>query len=163
MRHSLCDLCGECLAAHKTAQKNYCGTGGSFIEGKPHMLALAGQPQSPLVILHAWFIGIKRHSGEIAGKNMVRPLFLLQGFFCLVGILMYGFGVLSSGICGLVEPGTMGQPPLLSRLVEVFNVGVWLTHGDLALEVRVDFLAVVEHRLIPARVRSEWARLKRKG
>ena len=25
---------------------------------------------------------------------------------------------------------------------------------------RVDFLAVVEHRLIPARVRSEWARLK---
>ena len=54
---------------------------------------------------------------------------------------MYGFGVLSSGICGLVEPGTMGQPPLLSRLVEVFNVGVWLTHGDLALEVRVDFQA----------------------
>ena len=31
--------------------------------------------------------------------------------------------------------------------------------GDLALEARVDFLAVVEHRLIPARVRSEWARL----
>ena len=27
----------------------------------------------------------------------------------------------------------------------------------------VDFLAVVEHRLIPARVRSEWARLRRKG
>ena len=30
------------------------------------------------------------------------------------------------------------------------------THGDLALEARVDFLAVVEHRLIPARVKSEW-------
>ena len=28
---------------------------------------------------------------------------------------------------------------------------------------RVDFLAVVEHRMIPARVRSEWARLKAKG
>ena len=39
----------------------------------------------------------------------------------------------------------------------------WLTHGDLALETGVDFLAVVEHRLIPARVRSEWARLKAKG
>ena len=31
------------------------------------------------------------------------------------------------------------------------------------MEVGVDFLAVVEHRLIPARVRSEWARLRRKG
>ena len=38
-----------------------------------------------------------------------------------------------------------------------------LTHGALALAARVDFLAVVEHRLIPARVRSEWARLKGKG
>ena len=35
-------------------------------------------------------------------------------------------------------------------------------HGDLALEARVDFLAVAEHRLIPARVRSEWSRLKEK-
>ena len=49
-------------------------------------------------------------------------------------------------------------PPSLSRQVgiEFFNVGGWLTHGDLALEVEVDFLAVAEHRLIPARVRSEW-------
>ena len=42
-------------------------------------------------------------------------------------------------------------------------LGEWLTHGDLALEAKVDFLAVVEHRLIPARARSEWDRLKRKG
>ena len=47
--------------------------------------------------------------------------------------------------------------------VEVFNVGGWLTHGDLALETGVDFLAVVEHRLVPARVRSEWSRLRMKG
>ena len=47
--------------------------------------------------------------------------------------------------------------------LEVLNVGRWLTHGDLALEARVDLLAVVEHRLIPARVRSEWARLRSKG
>ena len=39
-------------------------------------------------------------------------------------------------------------------------MGGWLTHGDLALEAQVDFLAVVEHRLIPAGVRSEWAGLK---
>ena len=32
-----------------------------------------------------------------------------------------------------------------------------------ALEAQADFLAVVEHRLIPARVRNEWARLKWKG
>ena len=47
--------------------------------------------------------------------------------------------------------------------VEVFNVGGWLTHGDIALETGVDFLAVVEHRLVPARVRSEWSRLRMKG
>ena len=39
-------------------------------------------------------------------------------------------------------------------------LGVWLTHGDFALDAEVDFLAVVEHRLIPARVRGEWARLR---
>ena len=46
--------------------------------------------------------------------------------------------------------------------IEVLNVGGWLTHGDLALDTGVDFLAVVEHRLIPARVRSEWSRLGKK-
>ena len=47
--------------------------------------------------------------------------------------------------------------------LEAFNVGGWLTHGDTALETTADFLAVSEHRLIPARVRSEWAELRRKG
>ena len=52
------------------------------------MLALAGQ-DSPVsvVIRHVWFIGLKGHFGEIAGKSMVRPLFLLPRFFCLVEIL----------------------------------------------------------------------------
>ena len=31
------------------------------------------------------------------------------------------------------------------------------------MEAGVDFLTVVEHRLIPARVRNEWAKLKGKG
>ena len=31
------------------------------------------------------------------------------------------------------------------------------------MEAGVDFLAVVEHRLIPVRVRSKWAGLRRKG
>ena len=56
-----------------------------------------------------------------------------------------------------------GPPSLLRHVgVEFLNVGGWLTHGDLALEVGVDFLAVAEHRLIPARVRSEWSRLRKK-
>ena len=46
---------------------------------------------------------------------------------------------------------------------EVFNVGGWLTHCDFALEAAVDFLAVVEHRLIPARAPSECNRLRGKG
>ena len=36
-------------------------------------------------------------------------------------------------------------------------------HGDFDLEVDVDFLAVVEHRLIPSWVRSEWSRLRAEG
>ena len=38
--------------------------------------------------------------------------------------------------------------------VEVFNVGGWLTHVDMVLETNVDFLAFVQHRLVPARVRG---------
>ena len=56
------------------------------------------------------------------------------------------------------HPGP-GSAPFL---IEVLNVGRWLTHGDFALGAEVYFLAVVEHRLIPAGVRGEWARLRRK-
>ena len=54
------------------------------------------------------------------------------------------------------HPGP-GSAPFL---VEVLNVGEWLTHCDFALDAGVDFLVVVEHRLTPARVRSEWAGLR---
>ena len=69
-----------------------------------------------------------------------------------------GFGTLAS------LDSTLGHPPCPSHQVgiEFCYVGGWLTHGDLALEVKVDFLAVAEHRLIPARVRSEWSRLRKK-
>ena len=40
-------------------------------------------------------------------------------------------------------------PDTASIVVEVFNVGGWLTHGDLVLDMKVGFLAVVAHRLIP--------------
>ena len=50
-----------------------------------------------------------------------------------------------------------GSAPFLLRFL---MLGRWLTHGDFALDAEVDFVAVVEHRLIPARVRSEWSRLR---
>ena len=59
------------------------------------------------------------------------------------------------------HPGPTSLPSHFG--VEFLNVGGWLTRGDIALDAGVDFLAVVEHRLIPARVRSEWSSLKRKG
>ena len=46
-----------------------------------------------MVVMHVWFIGLKEHFGEFADKSTVRPLFLLFGFFCLVAIQGYGFGV----------------------------------------------------------------------
>ena len=46
-----------------------------------------------MVMMHVWFIGIRGHLGEIAGKNIIRPLFLLFWFFCLVEILLNVFGV----------------------------------------------------------------------
>ena len=68
----------------------------------------------------------------------------------------------SKGTSGRARhPGPPSQPHSVS--LEFVNVGGWLTHGDLALNAGVDFLAVAEHRLIPARVRSEWSRLKGKG
>ena len=62
-------------------------------------------------------------------------------------------------MCGLLELGPGPQ----HVAVEFFDVGRWLTHGDFALEVPMDNLVAVEHRLIPARVHSELARLKAKG
>ena len=47
--------------------------------------------------------------------------------------------------------------------IEDINVTRWLTNGDLAVEAGVDFLGVTEHRLVPARARSEWKRLRDKG
>ena len=50
-------------------------------------------------------------------------------------------------------------PPSNNLDVEVFNVGGFLTHGDYVLDTDADFVAVVEHRLVPARARSEGKRL----
>ena len=50
-----------------------------------------------------------------------------------------------------------------SLTVEFANIGGWLTNGDLALDSCAQFLAVAEHRLIPARVRSVGHQLRVAG
>ena len=54
-------------------------------------------------------------------------------------------------------------PSLTNLDIEVFNIGGFLTHGDYALDTDASFLALVEHRLVPAGARSEGARLRRAG
>ena len=44
------------------------------------MLALVGQAPVSMVMMHVWFIGIRGHLGEIAGKSTIRPLFSFFGF-----------------------------------------------------------------------------------
>ena len=106
-----------------------------------------------MVMMRVWFIGLREHFGEFAGKSMVRPLFWVCLFSRNSRVRFWGLILWLSWV---------GRPPSLPRHVgvEFLNVGI---HGDLALEVGVDFLAVAEHRLIPARVRSEWSRLRKKG
>ena len=55
----------------------------------------------------------------------------------------------------------MFHPAQLS--VEFVNVGGWLTYGDLELDSCAQFLAVAEHRIIPAQVRSVGHQLRAAG
>ena len=48
-------------------------------------------------------------------------------------------------------------------MLRFFFVGGFLTHGDYVLDTDADFVAVVEHRLVPARARSEGKRLLQAG
>ena len=86
-----------------------------FMIWKPFLLV-------SMVIMHVWFSGLREHFGEIAGKNKIRPLFLLFGFFCLVVIPLYVFGVLLFGIFGLGGPDTLGHSLLISFLVLRFSM-----------------------------------------
>ena len=53
------------------------------------------------------------------------------------------------------HPGPGKRDRILGHLsVKFANIGGWLTHGDMAMNSCAQFLAVAEHRLIPARARS---------
>ena len=106
--HYLCNLWEEYLKIHKTAYK-FLGIYVGFMIWEPFLLASAGQPS-----LHGYYACMvywtKGHSGEIAAKSMMRPHFLLIGFFCLVEILLNDSGDKISCIFG---PG--GQHILVHR------------------------------------------------
>ena len=166
--HYLCDLWRANMAAHNTATRFSPVTFFNFRDffgfEKPCLQALVGQPS-----LHGYdaFIvywvqrALRRHRRQKYGKT---SFFSLLVFFCLVGILGYDFGVLilwHLWIGSARHPGRTSLPHHVGN--EVLNVGGWLTHGDVALEVGVDFLAVVEHRLIPARLGVNGPDLGRRG
>ena len=52
------------------------------------------------------------------------------------------------------HPGPCTSSCLSGFSIEFLNVGGWLSRGDLALESSAHFLAVAEHRLVPARART---------
>ena len=88
-------------------------------------------------------------------KTSFSPLFLFL-LSRISGFLRGGVVLWHLWIGRARHPG----PGSFPFLIEVLNVCGWLTHCDFALDVGVDFLAVVEHRRIPARDRSEWAKLR---
>ena len=104
-----------------------------------------------MVIMHVWFIGLRRHSGEIAGKNKVRPLFSPYEVFLFSRNSLKWFWGLIFWYLWIGRAKNPGPGSHHHLAVEVFHVGGWLTHGDLALDASLDFLAITEHRLIPAR------------
>ena len=71
------------------------------------------------------------------------------------GLLIW---MLSIGRARHPGPGTSSYPPGFS--IEFLNVGGWLSSGDLALESSAHFLAVAEHRLVPARARNVTTQLR---
>ena len=113
-----------------------------------------------MVMMHVLFFWTKGALRQIQSKTSFSPLWVfllsrnsLERFW---GVVVWHFWIGRAR-----HPGPSSSDRLFG--LEVFNVGGWLTHCDFALEAAVDFLAVVEHRLIPARAGSECNRLRRKG
>ena len=62
------------------------------------------------------------------------------------------------------HPGpVVGKSPVYHLSVEFVNVAGLLTNGDMALDSGAPFLAVAEHRLIPARAWSIGDQLRKAG
>ena len=145
---------GVCWAAQKTAS-HVCNGFCDFHGFKLKMLPFVGRPT-----LHSYDActvyrvhrASRRDCRQKHGKTSFSPkkvfLFSRNSPKRFWGLILWYLWI------GRVKNPGPGSPHPLA--VVVLNVGGWLTHGDLAL-------AVTEHRLILARVRREWARLRCKG
>ena len=109
--------------------------------------------------------------GEIYWQTHCKTTFSTTGWRVLLGgkrtFFIYFFGelviwMLHIGRAWHPGPGKRERiPDHLS--VEFANVGGWLTHGDMAMNSCAQFLAVAEHRLIPARAGYVGSQLRRAG
>ena len=162
--HYLCYPWGVGWAAQKTVCQICdgfcCFCGFHFLNC--NLLALVGRPSlhSCDACMVYWVQGASRRDcRQKLGKTSFSPekvfLFGRNSHKRFWGLILWYLCI------GTAKNPGPGSPHHLA--VEVFNVGGWLTHGDFALDDGLDFLAVTERRLIPARVRSEWARLRSKG
>ena len=119
----------------------------------------------------AYSVGIPNRGmwGEKRAKCTIRPQFppVANVFFWLVNGLFIFSGekvvwMLHIGRARHPGPGRRSFiPGQLS--IEFANIGGWLTYGDLAMDSCAQFLAVAEHRLIPARARSVGHQLRKAG
>ena len=99
--------------------------------------------------MHVWFLGSKGHPGEIAGKNMVRPL-SPEKVSLLSRNPQKRFRCWFSGICGWVGLRILGLVLPIILLLRSLMLVVGLLMVILLWMLVSDFLAVTEHRLIPA-------------
>ena len=125
---------------------------GYFLGLKPYMPALVGQPS-----LHGYYACMVFWNKGALWRNC--RLTKCKTSFSPSWVFLYSRYSLKKWwgkVLWLLWIGRARHPGPFSgaMTVEVFNVGGWLTHGDMVLETNVDFLAVVEHRLVPARVRE---------
>ena len=88
--------------------------------------------------MHVWFNGFRGHPGKIAGKNKVRP-FSPNKVFLFSQNSRMRFWALVLWHLWIVRGKHPGRGSPCHLAIEIFNVGGWLTHGDLALEAKVDF------------------------
>ena len=153
---------GEFPGQHKKTACQKCGWNSGFHDFKLYMLALVGRPslRSYNACVDYWVQGASRRSCR---QKQSETSFSPKKFFLFSRNSRMRFWGLVPWFLWIGRAKHPGPGPHCHLAIEVFNVGGWLSHGDLALDAGLDFLAVTEHRLIPARVRIEWARLKSKG
>ena len=116
--HYLCNLWEDHLKVHKNCLRVSWDLRGFLDVGAKNASPQRDSPDS-MVMMHVWFIGQRRHLGEIAGKYKVRPLFLLSVFFLLSRNSLVRFW---SVVFGLGGQDTLGHPLLISFLVLKFSM-----------------------------------------